>query len=628
MAFLHRASFIVLALSFVASQSTAPTNPYANYATQFPAIITSTPAELTRLASIVKQLNPNATPFIPVTTTTTSTNPFDEAVTAIKALMGTIVRVNEPDLYRLSFFTNITLHMQSQFNTFTSGYDQAINALAQTINIMNQDDNQVINDLQIMVENLPTYNSNYTALDTRVSTLLKNLPEFADKQLKVKTDIIDNRVKKINESMIANIARARSNTVDSRVNLTRQIDGTFSRIGRAIDGSKINFQSLIKNFTDINKPRMAAFNATLASLCQPIENILAQTANNVKLFQNYITSAKNSNYKLMADLANQATNRLKRAYDRAKSEYLLYVGNVTNIIATQSSSYMTDTSALTSLTPKIQEILTKTSDFVTAQKTAITTKNTEMAAITSLASANSNQAKILEPVGNISLIVNSKSSADVSTFVVGGDRLTNVTSDIPQEYPLKFLNPFPTLPTTAFELSNGFEAADVTQFTLSATTFTKPQNLDTTSGPACISPVDQTKAFPAKFSPYPCFDPAFLASNSASQTPPVPGIWVKYSVPLPISFSTSPYAAMVTLNLARLPDPPAVLSVQKGFDVNAPIITNPTNDPAATLNGYNNFVIASYYVVTNNIVNVFVMLSDVQAALRAGLTARVAITAI
>ena len=294
MAFLQRARFFVMALSFVATQTTTITNPYATFATKFPAIITGIPAELTRLASIVKQLNPNATPFMPVTTTTTSTNPFNDAVTAIKTLVGTIVR-NEPELYKLSYFTNITLFMQSQFNSVTSEYDQAINALAQTINIMNQDDNQVINDLQIMVENLPTYTTNYTALETRATTLVKNLADFADNKLKTKTDIIDNRVKKINESMIANIARARSNTADSRVNLTRQIDGTFSRIGRAIDGRKINFQSLVKNFTDINKPRMGAFNATLASLCQPIENILAQTANNVKLFQNYITSAKNAN---------------------------------------------------------------------------------------------------------------------------------------------------------------------------------------------------------------------------------------------------------------------------------------------------------------------------------------------
>lgn len=631
--FCLRFATIMMVAVFVSSQTTTTTttlvNPLAGTTKPYPAASTTLPGFLKDLASAIKGVNSTVTTNFgsgAAAPTGTSAENFPKAIAAIKSWVKEVVAVNDPGWFKTSFLVGkISPYHFDQFANFTKEYDRNLAFLALIAFKITNNDNNVVNDVQLLRDNLPTFTSEFKGMQTRANTLLQTTIPLQTNYT-TNASLITDKLKKLNDTASINLrdyAGIKSRAVALITDMIQRNITSFTAVVNQVKG---NYQAYLTKLQSLGAEQMKLFNATVQAVCTPLEQTLQRTKENMDTFDLYMQKSRGSNINLMNNLVNNGINQISRVYSRGKMDFTFAASAVTQIIQTGSPMYTTAIDPIVALGPKIGAIISKTGELVTNENTAISSKNSELGAMTNLGKHNVLLSKATEAVGNISMIVNTRTLSDVRVINVQSADLAPLFADIPQEYPLKLGMSFPVAPSLDLSRPPAIVAADVPTTNM-PTPITPPAAslYDTVEGPACPTTVPDGTGFPNPFSPYPCFDPAFIQSQAVSLTPMVSGFWFKFSLDIRNYKFGLPALAMVNVYFRNKPDAPLTLALPGNFATNAPsLASNIAMPPTPNYNGWNNYVLAHYFTTSPGSIDLVIMLSDLGAAMKANLVAKIA----
>lgn len=639
MAFLsvHVVAFVALA-SLVAAQGNsppvAPPNPFQNliYTSGGPKILPL----LNKLAADVKYIRATHETFLPVTsaTATTVTTPqaaFTEALSMIQQAANISFNQIEPMAQNISvLLRQVQTYHLFKFSNLTASYDNALNALSALNNTMNQDENNVISDIHLLTEKLPSFTANFAEAEAKAKATLANLLTVHPLNggfLASKGNALTNLLTTMNTTIRALHTASREHAVRTSKNITATINDTFNDLFRNINYTRNTYVALTQNLTSYGIPQMTRFNGTFNNTCLSNELILQQTKDIIAQFQQYIDKSKPANLAALDNSANQAKDKLVREHQKAIANAEGLLSEVQARLAKQGI-FALDNAAVAAFKPKIEQLLNKALDFLDKETTAVQAANTDFAGLGNLGDLNSLVGRMTEVMGNMALVVAGAGNADHRVLTVNNTGFTILKSDVPLEYPLSFSDPFPENPKVTSLYNGGLKETDFSSYTQGAISYSAPTqkscNYVCPNAPA-PGTVPSTW-FPNPFTPYPCLDSTITSAYDVSQVPSIPGNWIKFSIDMTSYSLKDPAAAFIHVFPQSKPDAPAILSMPKNFDTATPTVPVIVNGQY-TFNGWNNFILSWRVKSTQALIEVFILVTDIASAIKAGLTARVAFVA-
>lgn len=590
-------------------------------------------APVQKLQFDIRQINPFHQNFTAVVSQTAPSNALLDSMQQVKAFFDIVVANSEIAFYNATvLFSQVSQYHWAVFQNFSVNYDNALNLLNGLQNALTADEGSAVGDLIVIGDNVNSYITNFNA-SLNAANAVNNLISPA-----VNTNLTNDAVAVL-KNLTATQAAYQDMYTKARVaskanrdtlmkNLTDQANMGVGLINATIGA----YNGLIKNFTGRGPNETAKFQAAFNASCNPNEAILNETKAKLDEFNNYLAVVKLANNNWTRALFSQAQDNLGREFDRLKQEVMSLYQEFDSIFRGQGADINAWFTDLQATKTAIQNQLTRARNFAESQATFVTTRNNDMMNLPSLASPAQQFGDLVGVLGNMSLVVNGPNTTGLRNVVLANNTFTIIRSDPPQKYDLTFDDVLPPAPETSASLgplpffvdAATAAAYNVAPFQVSpvATNFSSDQCAGQNSAP-----------FPAPYTAYPCFDKPYLDAGMNAMTPTIGGNWIAFVFNLDMYNFNTPPAVMVSVSAARMPDPTLILSTPLTFSANIP---NPVGmtaapidaPPAATLNptsnnGWNNFVFAYRVESAINAIEVHLMVSDIDLAMRAGLRATV-----
>jgi len=574
--------------------------------------------------------HPNFTRIVP--TTVNASNPLTEALAQINTFFAYVINTTEVSFYNARFlFGKVSQFHLALYQNYTNNYLNAIGVLNSVQDTMNLDENGVMNDFVLINDNIATYLTNYNQSVINGNTTLNASTTFS-------AFLATNAPRLITtlQGLVASYqdlyrrARIASAVINgtSILNMTNSLNQTIRNVFVNISSVQNYYNALIQNFTNRGGALMTQFWAQYNATC--IQNELSLNDSQARLndFASYLANAKATYWSWTNRLMSQAKDSLRRPLAQDRNNFTQVLSEANQICAAQSSEIESWFTQFGQQQTNLADFLSRLSSFSSAESAAVGQLNTAMLGLSPLSSSVEFQNSVNGVLGNMSMVVNGPNITNIAPISVNRTNFTVISQSTALGYDISWTQGLPQSPPNPTANVPYIDSA--TSATFNFVPFPPVPNDSPVGQPMCSGAAPQSVAFPAMFTAYPCFDPSQAQSTLYAQTPLIAAKWLSFVFDVSMYNLQFPAAVMISVSAQNPPSGVTQLGQPLTFSSNIPSpnqvgTVSPVAGNAAQQtnfnNGWNNFVF-SYRVRSQQMaIEVQILVSDVDIARQANLSA-------
>jgi len=577
---------------------------------------------------------------------TAPTNVASDAIAQVVNVFNYILNTTESNFYNLTYLTGkVNPYQLDSWSIYTQNFNAAVASLTALNYTIASDQGPTIASLNSLNNNLPSYLTNFNITVLAAAPILVSLTNLTNTYGGMANSFLNIQnvtIGKFQQNF--NASKVYSNTTYNQIlgNMSATVNATLLSINQTVS----LYQSFLKNYTTHGSATINSFYANYNLTCLPIEMILNQTLAAATNFTAYTQILQSGIYNMIVTTVNNqivnfttfSANSLSKYSNASATASMLLGANYAGINGLWST-FQTTNAALNSLLQNI-------GNFIMQENSYVNTKSSTYWNIPSLNLPDQFVAQAANLLSNLAAVFDGPNNSATMTIPFSLNTFSVISSSTATPYNLQNFDsagtppPIPMPSGVPGQFLPTIPYAPAMSYSNIGANMWASTSYSTMSPYAAMPSTPAMSVYPNLFTPIGCYDIVQSAANLFPASFPVNANWVEYGISLSnYNFLSSP-STLISVLAMNMPGTPNLLSVSL---TSASSIPNPNgvttapqpsagtgstgtgNGPAPqpVTNGWNNFVMAWRVIPSAGFIRVQLLVTDLNLAAQAGVTATV-----